>query len=347
VDALAKDAMACLALLTDRPSPRRWPKPGSSWPRWWARISRRARGGVLRIARRVAPDRIISTVDPEARHGHKTNARGFDGYKAHAAVDPDSEIITATAITRANVGDAAVAGELLADCLRTGDAPSSPAETEALEPVLEGPGEEWDPPEGREAVAVYGASAYGSGELLATLERAGATTMVKVQAPNAPAGHFPKDPFVIDLHAQTVTCPGEVTVPIRPSKAAAGRPGSGGPARAAPLLSPAPPRRGAGSSRSGPTRANSPGVGSASATRHGPRTTEPRGRGSNGRSRTSCADATGTSGEGPRPAQSGSGLLAPGRCDEPGAPRRARSERRASRSVAGGCVIRVPDTPPP
>ena len=45
--------------------------------------------GVFRIARRVAKDRIISTVDPDARHGHKTSARGFDGYKGHVAVDPD------------------------------------------------------------------------------------------------------------------------------------------------------------------------------------------------------------------------------------------------------------------
>ena len=37
--------------------------------------------GGWRIARRVAKDRVISTVDPEARHGHKTNHRGFDGYK--------------------------------------------------------------------------------------------------------------------------------------------------------------------------------------------------------------------------------------------------------------------------
>ena len=51
---------------------------------------------VLRIARRLAKDRVISTVDPDARHGHKTSARGFDGYKGHAALDPDSEIITAT-----------------------------------------------------------------------------------------------------------------------------------------------------------------------------------------------------------------------------------------------------------
>jgi len=36
--------------------------------------------GVFGIARRVAKDRVISTVDPQTRHGHKTSARGFDGY---------------------------------------------------------------------------------------------------------------------------------------------------------------------------------------------------------------------------------------------------------------------------
>ena len=70
--------------------------------------------GVFRIARRVAKDRIISTVDPDARHGHKTSARGFDGYKGHVSVDPDSELIVATAVTAANGGDAAAADELLA-----------------------------------------------------------------------------------------------------------------------------------------------------------------------------------------------------------------------------------------
>lgn len=38
-------------------------------------------------------------VDPEARHGHETAARGCDGYKGHIAIDPDSEIITATTVT--------------------------------------------------------------------------------------------------------------------------------------------------------------------------------------------------------------------------------------------------------
>jgi hypothetical protein len=73
--------------------------------------------GVFRIARRVAPDRVISTVDPDARHGHKTSARGFDGYKGHIAIDPDSEIITGAEATPGNSGDAEVAERLLADLL--------------------------------------------------------------------------------------------------------------------------------------------------------------------------------------------------------------------------------------
>ena len=57
-----------------------------------------------RIARRVAKDRVISTVDPEARHGRKTSARAFDGYRGHIAVGPDSEMITGTTVTAGNDG---------------------------------------------------------------------------------------------------------------------------------------------------------------------------------------------------------------------------------------------------
>ena len=84
--------------------------------------------GVFRIARRVAPDRVISTADPDARHGHKTSARGFDGYKGHIAIDPDSEIVTATGATPGNSGDAEAAESLLADLL-PGDQDSAASET--------------------------------------------------------------------------------------------------------------------------------------------------------------------------------------------------------------------------
>jgi hypothetical protein len=63
--------------------------------------------GVFAIARGVAKDRVISTVDPEARHGHKTAAHGFDGYKGHVSIDPDSELIVATDVTAGNVADEA------------------------------------------------------------------------------------------------------------------------------------------------------------------------------------------------------------------------------------------------
>jgi hypothetical protein len=49
--------------------------------------------GRFRIFEGTAADRVISTVDPQARHGHKTAAHGVDGYKAHVAVDPDSEVM--------------------------------------------------------------------------------------------------------------------------------------------------------------------------------------------------------------------------------------------------------------
>lgn len=50
--------------------------------------------GRWQIARRAAPDRVISVVDPDARHAHKTVHRRQHGFKAHIAVDPDTGIIT-------------------------------------------------------------------------------------------------------------------------------------------------------------------------------------------------------------------------------------------------------------
>jgi hypothetical protein len=71
--------------------------------------------GTFRIARRVAADRVLSVVDPQARHGHKTAARGFDGYKGHVAVDPDAELITAAEVGPAAGSDAAMSPALLAE----------------------------------------------------------------------------------------------------------------------------------------------------------------------------------------------------------------------------------------
>lgn len=69
-----------------------------------------------------------------------------------------------------------------------------------------------------ERAEVYGDAAYGTGPLLAELAQAGVEAMVKVQAANAPGGRFSKDAFTIDLKAGQVTCPNQVTAPIRPQR---------------------------------------------------------------------------------------------------------------------------------
>ena len=66
------------------------------------------REGRWRIAHRVAKNRTISTVDPEARHGHKTRTRKRDGHKAHIAAEPETGLITAAVLTPANTPDAGI-----------------------------------------------------------------------------------------------------------------------------------------------------------------------------------------------------------------------------------------------
>lgn len=195
VDSRAEDAYAMLARLPWR----RLTEPVAQAAQLLATVTgqdlEEGQDGVLRIAQRVAPDRVISTVDPQARHGHKTNHRGFDGFKGHIAIDPDSEIITATEVSAAGTGDGEIATDLLADIL---SARHATADNDDSKP------------------AVYGDSAYGTGELLKHLDAAGVDAKVKVQAPAAPKGHFTKNAFTIDRDAGTVTCPAGLTKPIRP-----------------------------------------------------------------------------------------------------------------------------------
>jgi Transposase DDE domain/Transposase domain (DUF772) len=196
VDSRAKDAAAMLAVLAGRSVDARVDQAGRLLAAVTGQDLVDDADGTFRIARRVAADRVVSTVDPDSRHGHKTAARGFDGFKGHLAVDPDSEIITATEVTAGNTGDAEVAENLLADVL-------SPDSADA------GGGDD------RSSVVVYGDAAYGAGRLLHRLDTAGVVNRVKVQPPPAVHGHFPKDRFTIDLPAGTVTCPAGQTARIR------------------------------------------------------------------------------------------------------------------------------------
>jgi hypothetical protein len=142
--------------------------------------------GRWRIARRVGEDRVISTVDPQARHTHESPEARRDGFRAHLAVEPDTTLITEGRLTKASGednSDAAVAGQMLAKA--------------------------------QESLEAYGDSAYGTGELRATLEHTKHTAVIKPK-PLTPAveGGFTLDEFTVDEAAGTVTCPNNITRPI-------------------------------------------------------------------------------------------------------------------------------------
>jgi hypothetical protein len=229
VDALARDAMALVTALDERELAAEVDKAARLLATVVGQDLDRDTDGVFRIARRVATDRVISTVDPQARHGHKTSARGFDGYKGHLAIDPDTEIVTATTVTAANTGDADPAEDLLAHDLPEparddgGDTDQDrPGDSGGEVAVVSEPDDTAAESAAAQQLAVYGDAAYGAGKLLATLENAGARIMTKVQPPTAPGGRFAKDRFTIDLAGRTVTCPGQVSVAIRPLKTGGG-----------------------------------------------------------------------------------------------------------------------------
>ena len=57
--------------------------------------------GRWRIARKVAEDRVVSVVDPDARHTRKSPEARRDGYRAHLAACPETGIITGEKLTKA------------------------------------------------------------------------------------------------------------------------------------------------------------------------------------------------------------------------------------------------------
>jgi hypothetical protein len=149
--------------------------------------------GRWRIARKVAPDRVISTVDPEARHARKSRAARADGYKAHLVAEPQTGLITAAKLTRAagpGSSDAAAGLAMLApDVLADG-----------------------------QITAVYADSAYDQTGLLDTLARADVAAIIKPRPlPQAVAGGYTIDDFTAHTDPDSgkltaATCPAEVTV---------------------------------------------------------------------------------------------------------------------------------------
>jgi hypothetical protein len=71
--------------------------------------------GTWRIERGVGKHRVISVVDPESRHMHKSRSSYREGCKAHVVVEPDTGIITNCDLTPANEGDGPTGMALVAE----------------------------------------------------------------------------------------------------------------------------------------------------------------------------------------------------------------------------------------
>ena len=138
------------------------------------------------------PRQIISAHDPEMRHGRKTNARRFTGYKLHVATDAQAPVITAIRISPGNEHDGHHAAALVEQ-----------------------------QPASRRPQRILGDTAYGNLEVREQLEQC----QTRVLAPlhftrTADADTIDKDEFTVDLAEGQVTCPQGKTARItkpRPS----------------------------------------------------------------------------------------------------------------------------------
>ena len=129
---------------------------------------------------------IISAHDPEMRHGRKTSARRFTGYKLHAAAAADAPIVTAISVSPGNEHDGHHAAGLVEQ-----------------------------QPESRRPSRLIGDTAYGNVEVGEQLEQRQVGVLARLHSTASDAdGAIPKDEFHIDLDTDAVTCPQGKTAKI-------------------------------------------------------------------------------------------------------------------------------------
>ena len=141
---------------------------------------------MIQLRHGVAKDRRISVEDGEMRHGRKSRSHLFDGYKRHVLRDLDSGLVRAVGMTPANVPEASVTDDLLADL--------AAQKTELREIHLD------------------------RGYLASTLirDRSDDLAIYCKAWPVRNADRYPKTAFVLDWEAGSIRCPNEVVIPFHP-----------------------------------------------------------------------------------------------------------------------------------
>ena len=138
------------------------------------------------IAQGTASDRIISITDPEMRHGRKSSAHRFNGFKASVAIEENSELIMDIHDMAASSGDGK-------ELIPTVDRVEHHVGVEVEQAIADG--------------------AYASGDNLAGCANHSPNPvdlLAPLQQPADPEVH--KSAFHIDQEVQTATCPQGQTV---------------------------------------------------------------------------------------------------------------------------------------
>ena len=212
--------------------------------------------GRWRIARKVAHDRVISTVDVATRHTRKSKSNRKDGFRGHVAAEPQTALITDCELTKASgeAGSDPVVGEQMIARDRYHHTPAAEQGEHAngsQAPVVSASVTDEPAPAGephdaetvaarhdaaepadsrrngidagaqgqRNGLEVYADSAYGTGAARAAYRAGGHDTVIKSK-PLCPAvdGGFTVDDFTIDEQDGTVTCPGGHTRVMSPKR---------------------------------------------------------------------------------------------------------------------------------
>jgi len=142
--------------------------------------------GAPRLRAGVTPDRIVSVEDTQMRHGRKSRSQRFCGYKRHVLRDLDSGLVRAVAVTPANVPEATATKAITQDLARQNATLSELAIDRA----------------------------YLSSDLVR--ERPDGLDITCKAWPVRNGSHYPKTAFHMDWERNSLTCPGEVTMPFEP-----------------------------------------------------------------------------------------------------------------------------------
>jgi hypothetical protein len=136
-------------------------------------------GGGPSIRRGTAKGRIVSTTDPEMRHGHKSHSKGFEGYKAAIVAETESGVILATDVRAGNVSDREGAADLVVQAVERS---------------------------GQELEEVLGDTAYGDLKTRESIAALGAEVITKAP-PGTRKGMFDRTDFRVDPSRGVARCP--------------------------------------------------------------------------------------------------------------------------------------------